>query len=227
MTNTKSKLLGLKPDAETLRKDPSYRMILELDFSEMIPFVLSNMRLRSLIPLFYASINAVFLLFILLYIVVSVRMGALSAGKIVWQILSGILAGSILVIPLHELLHGLAYRMLGARRISFGMDLQQFIFYVTADRFPISKRELAFLAMVPFVFINLVLITITAVWASQITLFTASLLLSHNLMCIGDFAMISYAFKQKGKLYNYDDTENKKSYFFERQDNYEEKEKKG
>jgi hypothetical protein len=218
MTNTKSKSSKLKPDAEWLQKDPAYRMILELDFRDMIPFVLSNMQKRGLIPLFYISVNVVFLFFIVLYAIWSIRMGSLNAGKISWQIIAGVLAGSILVIPPHELLHGLAYRMLGARKISFGMDLQQFIFYVTADRFPISKRELAFLALTPFVLINLALITLTAVWATQITLFSAALLLSHNMMCIGDFAMISYAFSQKGKVYTYDDTGNKKSYFFERQD---------
>jgi len=216
MTNTKSRSSKGKPDAEWLQKDPAYRMILELDFKDIIPFVLSNMKKRGLIPLFYISVNAVFLFFIILYAIWSIRMGSLNPGKISWQIIAGILAGSILVIPPHELLHGLAYRILGARKISFGMDLQQFIFYVTADRFPISKRELAFLALTPFVLINLLLITLTAAWASQLTLFSAALLLSHNMMCIGDFAMISYAFSQKGKLYTYDDTGNKKSYFFEK-----------
>jgi len=217
MTNTKSKSSKLKPDAAKLVEDPAYRMILELDFSEMIPFVLSNIRKRGIIPLFYISINAGFLFFIILYIVWSVRMGPLSAGKIFWQIVAGVLAGSIAVIPPHELLHGLAYRILGAPKIRFGADFQQFIFYVTADRFPISKRELAFLAMVPFVFMNVVIISLTAAWASHLTLFSASLLLSHNIMCIGDFAIINYAFSQKGELFTYDDIGKKKCYFFEGQ----------
>jgi len=201
-----------------LVEDPDYRMILELDFSEMIPFVLSNIRKRGIIPLFYISINAGFLFFIILYIVWTLRMGSLSAGKIFWQIVAGILAGSIVVIPPHELLHGLAYRILGARKIRFGADFQQFIFYVTADRFPISKKELTFLAMVPFAFMNVAIISLTAVWASHLTLFSASLLLSHNIMCIGDFAIINYAFSQKGELFTFDDIGKKKSYFFERQE---------
>jgi len=217
MTNTKPGKPKLRPDAETLQGENGYRKILELDFSEMIPFVLSNIRKGGVIPLFYMSINLIFLFFIILYTVWSVKTGSLNAGKIFWQILAGVLAGSILVIPPHEILHGLAYRFLGARRIKFGVDLQQFIFYVTANHFPISKKELAFLAMTPFVLINLGLIALTAAWASQFTLFSASLLLCHNIMCIGDFAIISYAFSQKGELYTFDDTENKKSYFFKRE----------
>jgi hypothetical protein len=216
MTNSKSRLSKKNPDAETLQQDPAYRIVLELDFDQIIPFVLSNIRKRGLIPLFYISINAAFLFFIILYAIWNVRLGSLSAGKIFWQIVAGVLAGSILVIPPHEILHGLAYRLLGVRKVKFGMDLQQFIFYVTADRFPISKKELAVLAMTPFVLINLGLIALTVTWVSQFTLFFASLLLCHNIMCIGDFAIISYAFSQKGELYTYDDTENKKSYFFKR-----------
>ena len=206
-----------KPDAETLQKDPGYRNILELDFSEMIPFVLSNIRKRGVIPLLYMTINAASLLFIIFYAVWSVNSGQLKAGRIFLQIITGIVAGSILVIPPHEMLHGLAYRMLGARKIRFGVDLQQFIFYVTADQFPISRRELAFLALTPFVIINMVIIVVTAGWATQITLLSASLLLSHNIMCIGDFAMVSYAFSQKGEIYTYDDTDKKRSYFFKRE----------
>ena len=218
MTNSRSRLSKKNPDAETLQQDPAYRMVLELDFDQIIPFVLTNIRKRGFIPLFYISINTAFLFFIILYAIWNVRLGSFSAGKISWQIVAGILAGSILVIPPHELLHGLAYRILGARKIRFGVDLQQFIFYVTADRFPISKRELAFLAMVPFVIMNLVIISLTAAWASQFTLFSATLLLSHNIMCIGDFAMISYAYSQKGALYTFDDTVKKKSFFFERRE---------
>ncbi|MEA3462812.1 MAG: DUF3267 domain-containing protein [Bacteroidota bacterium] len=207
----------IRPDAETLQKESGYRKILELDFSDIIPFVISNIRKPGLSSLFYIIINAASLLFIFFFALWSVRTGQFSAGGVIWRILAGLLAGSLLVIPPHELLHGLAYRILGARKIKFGVDFQQFIFYVTADHFPISKRELAFLAMTPFVMINLVLILITAVWVPQITLLSASLLLSHNVMCIGDFAMISYAYSHSHAVYTYDDTEKKKSYFFERE----------
>lgn len=216
MTNSKSVPPKNSPDAETLQQDPGYRQILELEFSEMIPFVLSNIRRRGIIPILYMLVNFVVLIFIIIYAAWGVRTGVLQAGRIFWQLLAGILAGSILVIAPHEALHGLAYRLLGARHIQFGVDLQQFIFYVTANHFPITKRQLFFLAMTPFVVINMAVIGLTLLWASQFTLFSASLLFCHNIMCIGDFAIINYASKHKGELYTYDDTDNKKSYFFER-----------
>lgn len=218
MTNTKAGRAEKKPDAETLERDPAYRKVLDLEFSEMIPFVLDNIRKPGIIPLIYMAVNTGFLVFIIIYIIWSVNHASLQAGNIIWQILAGVLAGSILVIPPHELLHGLAYRILGARKISFGADFKQFIFYVTAHRFPISKKELVFLAMTPFVLINLAIIASAATWASPYTLFFATLLLSHNMMCIGDFAMIGYACSQRGKVYTYDDTKKKTCYFFEKQE---------
>jgi hypothetical protein len=217
MTNKKPAQSEKRPNPETLQNDPGFRKILELDFSEMIPFVLSNIRRPGMIRLFYIALNAIYLLFIIIYAIWSVRTGQLNAGRVLVQFFGGLVAGSILVIPPHELIHGMAYKILGAPTIRFGMDLQQFIFYVTADRFPISKRELAFLALMPFVLINLALILITAFWAPQITVLSASLLLSHNIMCIGDFAMISYAYNQQGELYTYDDTARKTTFFFERE----------
>jgi len=66
MTNTKPGYSGQKPDADTLEGNPGYRKILELDFSEMIPFVLTNIRLPGIIPLLYMGVNIAFLCFIII-----------------------------------------------------------------------------------------------------------------------------------------------------------------
>jgi Putative zincin peptidase len=218
MTMSKAQGSKKKPDAATLQKDPGYSLILELDFGEMIPFVLSNIQRKNGISLLYFAVNATNLFFILFYIIWGINSGTYSGGQILGQCAAGILGGSILVIPPHELLHGLAYRLLGARRIKFGADLQQFIFYVTADRFPISKRELAFLAMTPFVIINLVCLCCTLWWAPHLCLFSAVFLFCHNIMCIGDFAMLSYVRHNKRVLYTFDNIQNKKSYFYSKSD---------
>ena len=214
MTNAKARVREKKPDADTLLTDPRFRKIQELDFSDMIPFVISNIRKGGILPAVYMTVNLFNLLFIFFYTLWMIRNGFSGSIRIFWQIAAGIVAGSLLVIPPHELLHGLAYRILGARTIKFGVDLQQFIFYVTADRFPISRGELGFLAMTPFVLINLGVIIPTVVLVPRILLFSASLLLSHNIMCIGDFAIFNYALRQNGNLYTFDDTGKKKSYFY-------------
>ncbi len=204
-----------KPDVNTLQHDPQFNKILELDFSNMTPFVLNNIRGREKMAVLYMVLNLSTALFILLYLVWGLSSDQFGGRTVFWRMGAGILAGTILIIPPHEILHGIAYRFLGARHIRFGVDLHQFIFFVTADRFPISKNELRFLAMTPFVVINAVCIGITAIWHPDWALFSATLLLSHNIMCIGDFALTSYVNKIQGKVYSFDEIEKKKSFFYE------------
>ncbi len=216
MTNQVSYEQGGNPDVETLKGDPAFHQILELDFNDMIPFVFKYIRKPGLVPWVFVTLHAAFLAFAIGFVIWGVSEGWLKWTLIIKQSLLGIIAGSIIVIPPHELLHGLAYRMLGAKKIRFGADLHQFIFYVTADRFPISGTQLYLLAMTPFVVINALLIAITALWLPQITLFTAIMLLSHNIMCIGDFAMVNYVRQTPGEIYTFDEIDRKKSFFFKK-----------
>jgi hypothetical protein len=108
----------------------------------------------------------------------------------------------------------MAYRILGARKIRFGADMQQLIFYVTADRYPVSGNELFFLALLPFVAINLMSVLIFILVFPQWILFGSFLLLSHNIMCIGDFAIVNYVYHIPGKVYTFDRMDERKSYFF-------------
>ena len=116
------------PDVDTLLNDPLYRKILDLDFSEMTPFVLNNIRARETVAVLYMVLYLATLGFIIIYVVWGLTWDHFDGGRVFWQIVAGVLGGSILIIPPHEILHGLAYRLLGARKIRFGVDFQQFIF---------------------------------------------------------------------------------------------------
>jgi hypothetical protein len=204
------------PSAEKLRSDPGYRQLEVLPFQEMIPFVLTHIREKGLISMIYLIANLLMLGAVLAFILLGIMDHSLTWQRFVWQSVGGVLSGSILVIPLHELLHILAYRLLGAKRISFGADLKQFIFFVTADRFAANGRQIYFLAMIPFVVINVAVVCATILFSSRGALFSGFLLLSHNIMCIGDFAIANYVYRSKGNLYSFDEPENKRSYFFEK-----------
>jgi hypothetical protein len=217
MTNGASHHTSYRPDSDQLRHDPHFRQILELDFGEMIPFVVSNIRRRSFISLFYAGINIGLLLYIVIFIAKGLLTDQHTWSMVLKQSIPGIFAGSILIIPIHELLHGLAYRILGARKIHFGADMQQMLFYVTADRYPVSGKELYFLALLPFGVINL-LVCLLLLWLPQTILFWSFTLLCHNIMCIGDYAIVNYVIQYKRRVYSFDMVNEKKSYFFEETD---------
>ncbi|MFH0759031.1 MAG: DUF3267 domain-containing protein [Bacteroidota bacterium] len=203
------------PGVESLRSNPAYRLVLEIGFHDMIPFVLKNIRAKGIMSLAYLIVNIIMLGFIAFQIVSGVWNHTLTFGGFLSQSIAGILGGSILVIPLHEIIHGLAYKLLGAKKIIFGADLQQFVFFVTADRHPVSGLQIYFLALLPFLAINLITFSMILLLFPDLLLFCSFFLLSHNLMCIGDFAITNYVHRAKNRLYSFDEPKEKKSYFYE------------
>ncbi|MEN8203715.1 MAG: DUF3267 domain-containing protein [Bacteroidota bacterium] len=206
------------PEVQELKRDASFQQILELDFNDMIPFVISNISKPGLYSRLYMAVNAITLAGLVIGVVWAFSQGWLTWTGLIKQFITGVFAGSILVIPFHELFHGLAYRILGARKIKFGADLQQFIFFVSADRFPVAGMELYFLALLPFALINALTIGVIIIWMPHIIIFCGFFLLSHNLMCIGDFAIVNYTRNEKGEIFSYDEIEKKKSYFYKKVD---------
>lgn len=201
--------------AEELRDDPRYWQVVELEFNQMIPFVLEQIRRRSPVSFFFLIVNLVMLAGIIAYIIQVLSADQLAPGKVIVWSLYGIAAGSLAVVPVHEGIHVLAYKILGAGRVHIGADLEQMIFFVTSDRYPVSGKELSFLALAPFVVINLATVGIV-IWISPaFLLFPAFFLFTHNLMCIGDYAVVNFVYLHPRRVYSFDEVEEKRSYFFE------------
>ncbi|MFO7669461.1 MAG: DUF3267 domain-containing protein [Bacteroidales bacterium] len=202
------------PDVGTLRSNPAYQLVLELGFQDMIPFVMTQIKKRGFFSWLYLTVNLTMLTLALIYSVRGLLDESLTWKRVILQTVTGIAAGSFLIIPIHEMLHGLAYRILGARKIIFGADPGQLIFFVTADRYPVSGNQVHLLTLTPFVCINLLTIAaILFLWPGGV-LFSAFFLLSHNLMCIGDFAISGFIARTGGKVFTFDEPERKMSYFY-------------
>lgn len=214
MTNWALFVRSNVPDVEQLQNEGLYSQILEMDFDDMIPFVLSNIRKKGLMSLLYIVVNVVVLSGIGICSIWGLYAGCITWSGFLMQSVLGIFAGSLIIIPFHELLHGLAYKILGAKKIHFGVNLQQFMFYVTANRFPVNRKELGFLAMLPFLAVNTTLLVVAIFWLPQYLVFFGLILFSHNLMCIGDFAITNYVLNQKEEVFTYDEIGKKKSYFY-------------
>ncbi len=202
------------PDVEQMQNEELYTKILELNFDDMIPFVLLNIKKKGLMSGLFIAINVIGLFSIGILSIWGIYTGWIPWSRFITQMILGILAGSIIVIPFHELLHGLAYKILGAKKIKFGANLQQFFFFVSADRFPVNRKELCFLALLPFGVLNLALLMGALFWLTPYSILFGFLLLSHNLMCIGDFAITNYALNEKEEVFTYDEPEIKKSFFY-------------
>ena len=199
---------------EDLEDHSKYRELLKISYDDLIDFVLDYMRRKSEVMIFFWSACIVFL-----GIAITVRIniaGYFHVKSIIFHSFLGFIVFPVLMIPLHEILHVITYYLAGARRIRFGMDLKQYMFYVTAHRFVTGHKQFKLVALTPFVTGSIVLIILIlllpGLWKWSLSL----LLFVHATMCAGDFAMLNFYFLNRRKrIFTWDDFDKKIAYFYE------------
>ena len=199
---------------EDLEDQSKYRQILKVPYEEMVTFVLDFIRRRTGLMVFYWSACMVFL-GIALFVRINIS-GYFPFKNIFMHTLLGLIIIPLVYIPVHELLHIIPYYFTGARNIRIGMDLSQYMFYVTAHRYVANEKQFRFVALVPFILTSVVILFLVlylpGLWKWSLSLF----LFMHATMCAGDFAMLNfYSIHNGKKIYTWDDADEKVAYFYE------------
>ncbi len=206
----------MKVTAEDLHDSGSFELIETVDYRNIVWFVVKYIKSRVLVMM-------VFYLFFILTIIGSgyfslalIIKGHMGIFSLMGRAILIICISMVPIIPLHELLHGVAFKILGAGKLIFGANFREMVFYVTVDRFVLDKKQFYFLALTPFVVFSLLFIPFLFVSNIYIQWVASLLLAFHTSCCIGDFGLMAY-FSKEGKgadLYTYDDVTTKTSYFF-------------
>ena len=204
---------------QSLQNNPSYSLLLVLPHNDILPFISKYLNIKTGIMQFYFG----FLVFITIGLLGWAAWDILQSQIGFWRLLKYFALGSlpifILLIPLHEGLHGLAYLLVGAKKISFGANLKMFYFYAVADRYITQRGSFVFIALLPFIFISLV--TIVAMFFVPIhwKWLLIGVLFIHTTACAGDFAMLGFYenYRHAKDLLTYDDVQEKRSYFYVRE----------
>ncbi len=199
---------------EDLEDQTKYRQIMEISYHDLVPFILDYLRRKSGVTIFFWSVCIIFLV-----TAIRIRMnigGYFAFRDILTHSVIGMVFLPLACIPLHELLHVVPYYFTGARKIRVGMDLKQYLFYVTAHRHVATPRQFRIIAMIPFILISLALVflilTMPGLWKWSLSLF----LFVHTTMCAGDFALMNFYHMKKGKkIFTWDDADRKIAYFYE------------
>ncbi len=200
---------------EDLDDETKFRQIAAISYHDVISFVLEYLKKKSsLIVSYWCLCIFLFLLAIRIRIYLS---GGFPPDKIFIHSLLGSVVLPVLAIPVHEFLHILPYWLSGARRIRVGMDMKQFLFYVTAHRYVASPAQFKIVAYMPFIVISvtsaLLIILLPGLWKWSLSLF----LFVHTTMCAGDFALLNfYHINRDKKIYTWDDADQKMAYFYEK-----------
>jgi hypothetical protein len=199
---------------EDLDDQTKFRQLLSVSYKDLVPFIFEYLLKRSrLITIFWV----VCLIFLGLALKVRFNIsGYYPLVNILTHSLLGLIVFPVLCIPVHEFLHVVPYFISGARNIRIGMDLKQYIFYVTAHRYVASPLQFRIVALTPFLLISLVsaflVFMLPGLWKWSLSLF----LFVHTTMCAGDFALLNFYFLNRNKkIYTWADADKKEAYFYE------------
>jgi len=186
------------------------KLIAEMDHHDMVPFLKPHLKLNRVWGFAYWLVNILILSLTVWYAVLNwvsfdhFQQG-ISLGFFVFFCL----------LPIHEAIHGVAYKLAGAPHVSFGASWKKLIFYALADQYVIGLKKFLAVALAPFLLISILLICLFFFLPSYALLFLGALIL-HTAGCFGDFALVSFMYQHRAlNIVTVDDVKANKTYFLE------------
>ena len=204
------------PTIEELRNPEKYELIAQFNHSQIKEFVINQLTTKSRMIKVYMVYQILMIMVGMLFFTRSIVLAFQSSSTPLYYSLAALVFCFTLLIIIHELLHGAALTLTGAKHINFGGYLKKFIFYAEADRFVINRRQFAFIALTPLFAIKLItLIGIIFLFNHPVFYFLIFVMSSHSLFCAGDIGLLSIFFKHRNsEIYTFDVKEKKTSYFY-------------
>lgn len=205
---------NMKPTPEELGEQDRYEKIADLDHHEMVPFILGNLKNRNLINELFKHGTLLLVVFILY-----MWIGRWNSTDFFIGLGAGLLFTFTIGVLLHELLHLMVYKFLGAKKTRLKALWDQGAVAAVADHFVVSEKEFYWLAFTPFVVLTTAGIAGLFFTHGWIFYALSVFLIMHATACIGDFSLAGYIYGHRGrKIYTFDDTENDRSFFYAEKD---------
>jgi hypothetical protein len=191
-----------------------YRLHSSLDHEDIIPFVQEHIYSSNWIARGFRFLTMGLLAFSVVWIAVGIIRVPGDWGKILSYFGYGLIL-SFLLAPIHELIHGIALKAVGAPSVQYRANWRKLYFMAAADRFVTNDRQFYWIAFPPFVVISLLGLAMW-MWLPYPWTFTAlGLLFLHTAFCVGDFALAAFMNTHKEQnMLTYDLTDEKVSYFY-------------
>jgi hypothetical protein len=206
------------PSIEELQCSGKYELIAQLNHQQIKEFVINQLAENGRIIKGYMIYQVLMILIGIFFFTRSIVLVFQdSAIQLYYSLAALIFCFSVLIV-IHELLHGIALKLSGAPKVSFGGYLKKFIFYAEADRYVINRRQFAFIALTPFFAVKLVTLTgIIFLFTQPVFYFLIFVMSAHSLFCAGDIGLLSVFYKYRNsEVYTFDVKEEKISYYFMR-----------
>ncbi len=206
------------PTIGELNDPGKFEKIAEIQHSRIKDFVFEQIRNDKLLIPVYMVYQVIMILLGTFFVTRSVVL--IIKGfpeQFYWTMGSVVLSFSVLVI-LHESFHGLALLLTGAKKISFGSNLRNFMFFAEADLHVMNRRQFRLVALTPLIVVKIVCLYGFILYFKQPAsyLFVVTMCL-HSLFCAGDIGLLSFIENQdKGRIYTYDSKKEDKTFYFKK-----------
>jgi hypothetical protein len=184
----------------------------ELGLDELVPFAKDNIQKSNPVSIFYWAYSMILVATFFWLLFEEQRIE--TTGALTMAFL-GVFFFIIILLPLHEIIHALFYKIAGAKKVSLHAQLKRLVLYAIADRFVASMGEFMLMTMAPFLIINSILIILICLVPPNMMWVLFGALLIHTGGCYGDFGLVSYLWqKRKFKPVTYDDVLESKTFFY-------------
>lgn len=206
-----------------LIEDENFELLAEVDHLHIKDFIFEQIVMKKQIIRLYSAYQLGMIALFLFLLVKAIILFSKDMKEPLFAIGISLLFSFSLLIILHELIHALAYRLQGSGKITFGAIWHKFIFYAVADQQVIDYPTFKIVALAPFITVKIVCILLTIFfWSSPPAYFFLSLMCIHSLFCAGDIAMLAfYNIHSDKEIYNFDDLNQKKTFFYYRKEDSE------
>lgn len=204
------------PTIEELRDSGKYELIAQLNHQQIKEFVINQLAENGKIIKIYMIYQILIILVGIFFFTRSIVLAfQASANQLYFSLAALVFSFSVLIV-IHELLHGIALKLTGAKRVTFGGYLKKFVFYAEADQFVINRKQFVFIALTPLFAVKLLtFIGIVFLFNQPVFYFFIFVMSAHSLFCAGDIALLSVFYKYKNaEIFTYDVKEEKTSYYY-------------
>lgn len=206
----------MKVDVQELNAE-HYILLDKLAHDELHLFLNDKLKMRKKWFFYVYMIILIVSLGSLSYTVTkNLMIGTLDFVQAILYILLGI-GITMLFIPLHELLHYIAYKIAGAKSVTFISNIKKFYFATVAHKFVANLSEFTFIAILPFSVVLIGTLVSLPFLPLELQLTAITVLAVHNMFCSGDFTLLNYLASNRGMV-TYDDTELGETYFYKTQE---------
>ncbi|WP_346861866.1 DUF3267 domain-containing protein [uncultured Draconibacterium sp.] len=208
------------PGINELQNDEQFELVAELDHKEIKEFVLDQLSTGGKLVKFYMVYQLLMgLIGLFVFVWATVQAFKNNAVPLIY-VLAALLFSFSFLIVIHELLHGIALKQMGAPKVNYGAYLKKFIFYAEADQHVMNKKEFTIIALTPLVVVKIVtLLGLILFYKHPVVFLFMTIMCTHSLFCAGDIGLLALFYKnEKAELFTYDVKSEKKSYFFKRKE---------